>query len=61
MTVLGVRMGNSFVFIFSIFCLIKEAQEWLEESESDDDMEGAEGGEEEESSEEESEDEGGND
>ncbi|XP_064884893.1 kelch domain-containing protein 4 isoform X2 [Columba livia] len=36
-----------------------KAQEWLEESESDDDMEGAEGGEEEESSEEESEDEGG--
>lgn len=64
MTVLGVRVGNGFVFIFSIFCLIKEAQEWLEESESDDeddDMEGAEGGEEEESSEEESEDEGGND
>lgn len=64
-TVLGVGVGNSLLFIYSIFFLIKEAQEWLEESESDeeeDDMEGAEGGEEEEeSSEEESEDEGGND
>jgi len=64
-TVLGVGVGNSLLLISAIFFPIKEAQEWLEESESDeeeDDMEGAEGGEEEESSsEEESEDEGGND
>lgn len=64
-TFLGVGVGNRWLFISSLFFLIKEAQEWLEESESDeeeDDTEGAEGGEEEEeSSEEESEDEEGND
>ncbi|XP_010225420.1 PREDICTED: kelch domain-containing protein 4-like, partial [Tinamus guttatus] len=50
-----------YLFLLSVF-LITEAQEWLEESESDeeDDVEGAEGGEEdEESSEDESEDEEG--
>lgn len=62
----GCRIGEQLVtYFFCSLFLIKEAQEWLEESESDeedDDTEGAEGGEEEEeSSEEESEDEGGND
>lgn len=62
------NLGHGEQLVTYFFCslfLIKEAQEWLEESESDeedDDTEGAEGGEEEEeSSEEESEDEGGND